>query len=185
MNAAKIHRELCAAVYGQNVMNEGTLRQWRRMFKDGCRTNVHDEERSGRPAICNEWWSCLKCWLKFCERRNFQNFHANFRKFHLLLLYEIIRIMLGYHKFCSIWVPKMFTGVNKTQKMAPASTFFTVILQRWRWVSQSHRKRNRWWNVGFICEYWDQRAVKSLDAHTFTQQTRQKSLNKRCLPESW
>jgi hypothetical protein len=32
-----------AAVYDQNVMREGTVRQWRRMFKDG-RTNVHNEE---------------------------------------------------------------------------------------------------------------------------------------------
>jgi hypothetical protein len=34
MNAAEIHRELCA-VYGQNVMSEGTVRQWCRMFIDG------------------------------------------------------------------------------------------------------------------------------------------------------
>jgi hypothetical protein len=31
-------------------MNEGTIRQWCRMFKDG-QTNVHDEERSGLPSI--------------------------------------------------------------------------------------------------------------------------------------
>jgi hypothetical protein len=35
MGAVKIHRELWAAVYGQNIMSEGTVRQWRRMFKDG------------------------------------------------------------------------------------------------------------------------------------------------------
>jgi hypothetical protein len=52
MSAAKTHRELRAA-YGQNVMSEGTVRQWCRMFKDG-QTNVHDEERSSRPAICSE-----------------------------------------------------------------------------------------------------------------------------------
>jgi hypothetical protein len=34
MSAAEIHHELCA-VYSQNVMNEGTIRQWGRMFKDG------------------------------------------------------------------------------------------------------------------------------------------------------
>jgi hypothetical protein len=34
MSAVEIHHELCA-VYGQNVMSEGTLRQWHRMFKDG------------------------------------------------------------------------------------------------------------------------------------------------------
>jgi hypothetical protein len=34
MSAAKIRCELCAAVCGQNVMNEGNVRQWCRMFKD-------------------------------------------------------------------------------------------------------------------------------------------------------
>jgi hypothetical protein len=34
MNAVEIHHEFCV-VYGQNVMSEGTVRQWRRMFKDG------------------------------------------------------------------------------------------------------------------------------------------------------
>jgi hypothetical protein len=34
MSAVEIHCELCA-VYGQNVMNKGTVRQWYRMFKDG------------------------------------------------------------------------------------------------------------------------------------------------------
>jgi hypothetical protein len=34
MNAAEIHREL-RAVYVQNVMSEGTVRQWCRMFEDG------------------------------------------------------------------------------------------------------------------------------------------------------
>jgi hypothetical protein len=42
MSAVEIHLQLCA-VYGQNIMNEGNVRQWGRMFKDG-RTNVHNEE---------------------------------------------------------------------------------------------------------------------------------------------
>jgi hypothetical protein len=33
MSAAEIHHELCA-VYGQNVMSEGTIRQWCRTFKN-------------------------------------------------------------------------------------------------------------------------------------------------------
>jgi hypothetical protein len=35
MSAAEIHREICATVYDQNVMSEGTVRQWCRMFKEG------------------------------------------------------------------------------------------------------------------------------------------------------
>jgi hypothetical protein len=45
MSAVEIHHELCA-VYDQNVMSEGTVRQWCRMFKDG-QIDVHDEEQSG------------------------------------------------------------------------------------------------------------------------------------------
>jgi hypothetical protein len=41
LSTAEIHHDLCT-VYGQNVISEGTVRQWGRMFKDG-RTNVHDE----------------------------------------------------------------------------------------------------------------------------------------------
>jgi hypothetical protein len=52
MTAVEIHHELCAAVYGQNVMNEGRVRQWCRMFKD--------EEQSGWPAVVSER-SCSKC----------------------------------------------------------------------------------------------------------------------------
>jgi hypothetical protein len=37
-----VHCELYM-VYGQNVMSEKTVRQWRRMFKDG-QTIIHDEE---------------------------------------------------------------------------------------------------------------------------------------------
>jgi hypothetical protein len=34
MSSAEMHHELCV-VYGQNVMSEGTVREWCRMFKDG------------------------------------------------------------------------------------------------------------------------------------------------------
>jgi hypothetical protein len=42
ISAAEIHSELCT-VYSQNIMREGTIRQWCGMFKDG-RTDVRDEE---------------------------------------------------------------------------------------------------------------------------------------------
>jgi hypothetical protein len=35
MSAEEIHRELCAAIYGQNVTSEGTVRQWCGMCKEG------------------------------------------------------------------------------------------------------------------------------------------------------
>jgi hypothetical protein len=53
LNAAEIHHELCTVVCSQNVMNEGTVRKWCRMFKDR-QTDVHDEEQSSWQAICSE-----------------------------------------------------------------------------------------------------------------------------------
>jgi arsenate reductase-like glutaredoxin family protein len=49
---AKNMSEFCM-VYSQNVMSEGTVRQWCRMFKDG-RRNVHNEEQSGLPSVVSD-----------------------------------------------------------------------------------------------------------------------------------
>jgi hypothetical protein len=46
------HHAVCV-VYGQNVMSEGTVRQWCRTFKNG-RTNVHDQQQSGRSSVLSE-----------------------------------------------------------------------------------------------------------------------------------
>jgi transposase len=52
VRAIDIHRQL-TAVYGEGVMNESSVRKWSRMFNEG-KTNVHDEERSGRPSLITE-----------------------------------------------------------------------------------------------------------------------------------
>ncbi|GFU26943.1 HTH_48 domain-containing protein [Trichonephila clavipes] len=44
-----IHHQI-SEVYGENIMSDGMVRKWVRTFKDG-RTNIHDEERSGRPSV--------------------------------------------------------------------------------------------------------------------------------------
>jgi hypothetical protein len=45
MSSAEMRREL-RAFYGQNVMNEGTVRQWH--------SSVHDEERSGWSSVVSD-----------------------------------------------------------------------------------------------------------------------------------
>jgi hypothetical protein len=94
MGAAKILSELCAAVYSQNVMSEGIVRQWCRMFKDGP-TNVQDEERSGRPAVCrrNDQSVDQEC----CKRWRFtiSEVSCEFPQVSLTGLYEIITDRLG------------------------------------------------------------------------------------------
>jgi transposase len=117
MSAAEIHRELCA-VYGHNIMRRGTLRQWCRIFKDG-RTDVHDEERSGRPSVeSNDFVQNVD--QKICERQRFtiSEISCEFPQISRNVLYEIITVRLGYHKFCARLVPKMLTSAHKTQRIA-------------------------------------------------------------------
>jgi hypothetical protein len=52
MSTVETHYELCA-LCRQNVMSEGTIRQWCRMFKDGLR-NINDEEQSRQPSVGND-----------------------------------------------------------------------------------------------------------------------------------
>jgi hypothetical protein len=61
----------------------------------------------------------------------FQNFHVNLHKFHTTLLYEIITVRLGCHKFWAKWVLKMLMSAHKMQRMALVfAEFFRVIPQR-------------------------------------------------------
>jgi len=76
----EIHRQLCK-VYGNNVMSEGRVRQWCIMFKTG-RTNVHDEERSGRPTIVtDELVAKIKRFMKTAASQ-LRSSRLGFLKFH-------------------------------------------------------------------------------------------------------
>jgi hypothetical protein len=125
MSAAQVHCKLCMAVFGQNVMNERTARWWCRL----CKALIKWSVKNGAS------W--------------FQNFYVKFHKCHIIL-YEIIRVRLGYHTFYNGWVQKMLTGAHKMQRMVSALTFFKVIPHRWQWISQLHCTRYRWWNGGFL-----------------------------------
>jgi len=50
--SSEIHHQICQ-VYGDNVMSDGVVRKWVRMFNEG-RENVHVEARSGRPSLVND-----------------------------------------------------------------------------------------------------------------------------------
>jgi transposase len=82
------------AVYDQNVMSEGTVRQWCRMYEDG-RTNVRVEERSGRPSVVSDDL-VQSVDQKICEKRRFSisELSCEFPKISRTLLCEIIRVRL-------------------------------------------------------------------------------------------
>jgi hypothetical protein len=79
------------------------------MFKDG-RTNVYGEEQSGRPSVVSDLVQIVD--EKNYERRRFTI--SELPQISRTLLYEIITVRLGYHKFYTRWVPEMLTGAYET-----------------------------------------------------------------------
>jgi hypothetical protein len=120
MSAAEIHRELCA-VHGQNLMSEGTVRQWRRMFKDG---RINEQMFTMKSEVIG-WPSVVSDVLvqsvdqKIRERRRFtiSELSCEFPQLSRTVLYEIIIVRLGYHKFCARWVLKTLTGRKKRREL--------------------------------------------------------------------
>lgn len=119
-----IHREICA-VYGENIMSEGMVRKWVRSFKDG-RSNVHDEERSGRPSVITDDL-VGKVDQKIQENRRFtiSTLSEQFPQVSRSVVYEIVTERLHYRKLCSRWVPKMLTEVHKTKRLGSALSFLS------------------------------------------------------------
>jgi hypothetical protein len=71
ISAAEIHCELCAAIYGQNVMGEGTVIQWCRMFKDWRRFTISElscEFQQVSRTVLNKIVKVQLRYHKFCTR---------------------------------------------------------------------------------------------------------------------
>ena len=126
LTAAEIHRQL-TEVYGESVMSEGKVRQWCRSFKEG-RSNVHDEDRSGRPSVASENL-VERIDVKIRENRRFTitELSEQFPEVSRTVLYELVTKELQYRKVCARWVPKMLTETHKQKRMQSAR----LILERY------------------------------------------------------
>jgi hypothetical protein len=62
---------------------------------------------------------------KICERWHFtiSELLCEFPQISCTVLYKIITVRLGYHKFCARRVPRLLTGVHKMQRMVLTLTF--------------------------------------------------------------
>lgn len=122
VKAAEIHRQI-SEVYGEKTMSDGMVRKWVRAFKDG-RTNVHDEERSGRPSVITEdLVQTVDEKVRVNRRFTITSLSSEFSQISRSVLYEIVTERLNYRKLCSRWVPKMLTDVHKTIRLASALNF--------------------------------------------------------------
>jgi hypothetical protein len=89
----------------------------------GGQTNVHDEEQSGLSAISSSDL-VQSVDQKISERRHFtiSELSREFPRISHSLLYDIVTVRLGHHKFCATWVLKRLTVAYKTQRTATALT---------------------------------------------------------------
>jgi len=122
VSAAQIQRELIE-VYGPGVMGEGKVRQWCREFKSG-RTNVHDEERRGRPSVQTDdlvQQVDEKVWVD--RRFTISSLAEEFPNVSRTTLFRVVTEKLGYHKVCARWMPKILTDEHKNKRMASGQAF--------------------------------------------------------------
>jgi hypothetical protein len=122
---------------------------------------------------------------KICERWHFtiSELSCEFPQISHTVLYEIITVRVGYHKFCPRWVLKMLTDVHKMQEMASALTFL-----------ERYHKDGAECLSHFIQVTGDETWISFLSVetkeqskqwmHTHSPNKPKKSLNKHCLPES-
>ncbi|XP_066900709.1 histone-lysine N-methyltransferase SETMAR-like [Halyomorpha halys] len=97
----EIYHQLCG-VYGQGIMIESPVRQLCIDFKND-RTNVHDEDRSGRPSLVTDDQA--------------MQINNNIRE-----NCQIVVEKLGYHRFCARWVSKILTKSHRKQRLDTALT---------------------------------------------------------------
>jgi hypothetical protein len=79
----------------------------------GWRTNVHDEERSGPLSVVSD---------DISESETILELSCEFTQISSTVLYKMITVRLGDHKFWARWVPETLTGEHKKQRMASALT---------------------------------------------------------------
>ena len=113
---SQIHHQICQ-VYGDNVMSDGMVRKWVRMFNEQ-RDNVHDEARNGHPSLMND--DLVRRSMKECMTTGISQFlicpctSLRFQGLYSMTLSVVIwvaggRILWGgYTKTCAPlwWVPQ-------------------------------------------------------------------------------
>jgi len=114
---AEIRKQI-VAVYG-NVVNRLNVTKWCREFSEG-RTDVHDEQRSGRPSlISDEFLQEIKGEIRANRRVTIRQLHHIIPEVSKTTVHEAVTENLRYRKLCARWVPKMLMDDHQTKLMGP------------------------------------------------------------------
>ncbi|XP_075210291.1 histone-lysine N-methyltransferase SETMAR-like [Lycorma delicatula] len=116
-----IHRQM-TEVYGDKCMSVQHVRKWCREFSTG-RKEVHDEEQSGRPSV-------LEAVIEMVKREALQNRRITARELLAGIpgssygtVKRALTKILGYHKCCARWVPRLLTSEHMEKRLDCARQF--------------------------------------------------------------
>jgi histone-lysine N-methyltransferase SETMAR len=110
-------------------MNRQNMTKWCREFSEG-RTDVHDEQRNGRPSlISDDLLQEIEGEIQANQRVTIKQLHHIISEASKTTVHEAVTEKLGYRKLCARWVPKMFTDDHKTERMGSALKFLTRYTQ--------------------------------------------------------
>uniref|UniRef100_A0A0A9YJU3 Mariner Mos1 transposase n=2 Tax=Lygus hesperus TaxID=30085 RepID=A0A0A9YJU3_LYGHE len=130
VSVPEIHRRL-VNVYGEGVISDGQVRKWKREFTKG-RTNVHDEERSGRPSTSrvDDSISAVRDLLESDARLTLSDIVLKVHPKHELTrssVYRIITEDLNCSKVCARWVPRLLSDQHKQDRTEAAHRFLEML----------------------------------------------------------
>ena len=123
---AEIHKQT-VAVYG-NVMNRQNVTKRCREFSEG-RTDVHDEQRSGRPSLISDDFLQKIEEIRANRRVTIRELRHIIPEVSKTTIHEAVTEKLGHRKLCARWVPKMLTDDHKTKRVGFALKFLTRYAQ--------------------------------------------------------
>jgi transposase len=110
LSAAESYRRLCR-VYSDNVISDSCVIEWYRKFRDG-RTDMHDEGGQERHSfVTDELVQNVDQCLRGKRCFTISELSEKFPQTSRTTLYRIVTDRLGYHAFCTRWVPKQLTDL--------------------------------------------------------------------------
>jgi hypothetical protein len=119
--SAEIHKQI-VAVCG-DIMNQQNVMKWCCEFSEG-RTDVHDEQRSGRPSVISD--NLLRKTegeIRADRCGTIRELHHIIPEVSKITIHEAVTEKLGYRILCARWVPKMLTDDHKMKQMGSTLKF--------------------------------------------------------------
>ncbi|GFV55698.1 histone-lysine N-methyltransferase SETMAR [Trichonephila clavipes] len=104
-------------------MSDSKVQKWARKFKDG-QTNVHGEERSGRPSvITDDLMQAVETKIHENRRFTIATLSLKFSDVSRSVVFKIGTEDFNFKKLCSRWVPRLLTVEHKEKSFAISLDF--------------------------------------------------------------